>query len=84
MSFPEIDRTGHGGRLLTTSEAAGVLGVSARTLEDWRLRGGGPVFCKLGMRLVRYALEDLRAFIDLGARSNTGQVEPGASMSSYA
>ena len=73
MSFPEIDRVSAGGRLLTTSEAADILTVSVRTLEDWRLRGGGPLFCKLGARLVRYALDDLRTFVDVGARFNTGQ-----------
>ena len=35
-------------RLLTTSEAAEHLGTSPRTLEDWRTRGGGPVYLKLG------------------------------------
>lgn len=39
-------------RGLTTRQAAEVLGVSPRTLEDWRLRGGGPVYRKVGRRLV--------------------------------
>jgi excisionase family DNA binding protein len=61
-------------RLLTTAEAAERLGTSARTLEDWRQRGGGPLFRKVGRRLVRYAPADLEAFTMNGARSNTGDL----------
>lgn len=61
-----------GGRLLSTVEAGAVLGVSPRTLEDWRLRGGGPQFRKLGRRIVRYLAEDLAAFVEGAARVNTG------------
>ena len=57
---------------LTTVEAGAFLGISPRTLEDWRLRGGGPVFRKLGRRLVRYVRDDLEAFIEDAARANTG------------
>jgi hypothetical protein len=58
--------------LMTTRQAAAWLCVSPRTLEDWRLRGGGPTFRKLG-RSVRYAPSDLQAFIDHGRFENTGQ-----------
>lgn len=61
-----------GERLLSTAEAGRLLGVSPRTLEDWRLRGGGPLFRKLGRRLVRYLSSDLLAFIAEAARANTG------------
>lgn len=64
-------------RLLTNAEAAERLGVSPRTLEDWRLRGGGPVYRKLGRRLVRYSPDDLDAFVGEGARTNTGGGVPG-------
>ena len=65
------------GRLLTGAEAAERLGVSPRTLEDWRLRGGGPVYIKLGRRLVRYGPDELDAFVAEGARTNTGGGVPG-------
>jgi hypothetical protein len=58
--------------LLTTSQAAERLGLSPRTLEEWRLRGGGPVFRKLGRRAVRYAETDLADFIEVSGRVNTG------------
>lgn len=59
-------------RLLTTEEAAAFLGTSPRTLECWRYVGGGPVYNKVGKRLVRYRESDLSAFIADGARTNTG------------
>lgn len=34
--------------LLTTSEAAKVLGVQAQTLRVWRLSGKGPAYVRLG------------------------------------
>ena len=36
---------------LSTLEAASLLGVSARTLERFRVSGDGPPFCKLGHRV---------------------------------
>lgn len=50
-------------RLLTEREAAAYLGaVSVRTLQDWRARGIGLRYHKLGKR-VAYDLADLDAFI---------------------
>lgn len=63
-------------RLLTTHQAAKRLGVSHRTLEDWRFRGGGPQFCKVGRRLVRYRPDDLETFLECSVRINTGGGKP--------
>lgn len=41
-----------------TNEASNRLGLSARTLERWRLDGTGPSFRKFGSRVL-YSLEDL-------------------------
>lgn len=57
---------------LCTKQAARLLGCSHRTLEDWRLRGDGPRFLKLG-RAVRYRMADLAAFMDKRTFSNTGE-----------
>lgn len=61
--------------LLTTAQAAKRLGLAKRTLEDWRVRGGGPVFRKLGSR-VCYHPSDLSAFSAERARANTGGGRP--------
>ena len=75
MSFPqspsilkEVDP------LLNEHEAAVLLGVSVRTLQNWRLRGGGPPYQKLGSA-VRYSTFKLRAWIECRSRLNTS--DPG-------
>lgn len=55
-------------RLLTQLEVASLLGVSHRTLEDWRIAKRGPAFLKLGHRTVRYAAEDVRVFVRAARR----------------
>lgn len=58
--------------VMTQKELAELCKISERTLEDWRLRGGGPRYTKVG-RLVRYLRADVLAFLERGARTNTGQ-----------
>ena len=53
-------------------EAARRLNLSPRTLQAWRLRGGGPQFRKIGRR-VMYAEPDLAAFVDAGTRAHTSE-----------
>ena len=52
------------GNLLTDAELAALLGASLQTVRNWRWRGEGPRFVKLGGRMVRYRPDDVRAFID--------------------
>ena len=56
---------------LTTQGAADYLQVSIRTLEDWRRKGGGPVYCKIG-KCVRYLPTDLDKFLEAGRHTSTG------------
>ena len=49
--------------LLTTQEAAHRLGLAIGTLQNWRIRGEGPAWVRLG-RAVRYRETDLERFID--------------------
>jgi excisionase family DNA binding protein len=57
-------------RRLTEREAAAELGISFRTLQQWRVRGIGPAFLKLG-RAVRYDAEALEAWLAQQVHSNT-------------
>lgn len=59
--------------LLTTAQAAALLGLSPRTLGGLRLRGGGPRYVRLSARAVRYRREDLAAWIEAGVRTNTAE-----------
>ena len=46
-------------RLMTTREAAAHVGLSHRTLENYRSRGVGPPFYVVGSVLVRYLLSEV-------------------------
>jgi excisionase family DNA binding protein len=59
--------------LLDETTAAEVLGVSPRTLGDWRRQGIGPRFVRMGRRLIRYARADVDAFVAAG-REGAGHV----------
>jgi hypothetical protein len=53
-----------------TLGAAQIVGLSGRTLEGMRVRGGGPAFRRHGGR-VRYCLADLLAWSESGRSANT-------------
>jgi predicted DNA-binding transcriptional regulator AlpA len=60
--------------LLRTDEAAKLVGLSRRTLEKHRTYGTGPVYRKLGGRVV-YAVADLQVWADRGLKTSTS--DPG-------
>jgi hypothetical protein len=49
--------------LLTTPEAARRLSIAVGTLQNWRIRGEGPAFIKLGRKAVRYDPATLDRFV---------------------
>ena len=55
---------------LSTREAADYLGLSPRTLDRYRVSGGGPVFHRFGGR-VRYLRADLDAWAATRRRRST-------------
>lgn len=56
------------GDLVTEREAAASLHVTVSTLRNWRWKGVGPRFLKLGGRMVRYHRADLAAFVEGGSQ----------------
>lgn len=64
-------------RYLRTPDAAKLLAISPRTLEKHRVFGTGPVFRKLGGRVV-YAVTDLETWAEEGARRSTSEPGVGA------
>jgi hypothetical protein len=60
--------------LLNQQEAAEFCRLSPRTLERWRCRGGGPVYRKLGRRVL-YRPADIDAWIAARVRTSTSQTE---------
>jgi hypothetical protein len=62
-------------QLINEREAANLLRLSVKCLQGWRVRGGGPLFVKVG-RAVRYRPEDLEAFIQEAVRRSTSDPGP--------
>lgn len=61
-------------KYLRTKEAAPVVGLCARTLEKHRTYGTGPKYIKIGGRVL-YDIDDLHAWIALGARTSTSDAD---------
>lgn len=56
------------GDVLIPKEVAAEYRLAERTLANWRAKGEGPRFLKLGKRAVRYRRADVEAFIAGGAQ----------------
>ncbi|NDB67391.1 MAG: DNA-binding protein [Methylocystaceae bacterium] len=67
-------------RYLNTAQAASILQLSSRTLEKFRIKGGGPVFMKFGVR-VYYRPEDLFDWVERAVRTSTSDPGPMQSQS---
>jgi len=59
-------------KMVKEDQAAEILCLSVKTLRQWRWAGKGPRFRKFG-NAVRYALDDLEAYIEQAIRQNTSQ-----------
>ncbi len=59
------------GRYLRAPAAAEYLGLSPSTLAKMRLRGDGPVYSKVGPRVVVYDVADLEAYLAARRRHST-------------
>lgn len=64
-------------RYLRTQEAARFLGLSERTLEKHRTYGTGPIYRKLGGRVV-YSVEDLQSWANRGLVTSTSDPRGGS------
>ena len=54
--------------------AAKLMGLSVRTLQAWRVRGGGPRFMRFG-RAVRYRRRALIEYMDQRAVNSTTEAD---------
>src|SRR4051812_15689033 len=59
---------------LPADEAAEVVGLAPSTLAKLRLSGNGPIYCKLGRRIV-YRRADLEAWLEARVARNTSDAE---------
>ena len=61
--------------LLDENAVAARLGLSVRTLRNWRVRGVGPRFIRLSRRAVRYAQADVDAWLAARTVCSTSERE---------
>lgn len=64
--------------LLTERQAAEVLGLTPRTLQQHRFHGDGPQFVRLTARAIRYRMIDIESFIEARLHSSTAEYQGGA------
>lgn len=59
---------------VSANEAAAMLGVSSRTLANWRTQGIGPAFVRVGAVHSRtlYRVDDLNTWLDNNRVETTG------------
>lgn len=62
-------------QLLNESAASQLIGFSVRSLQGWRVKGGGPRFVKIGGRSVRYRRRDLIAWAESNLCANTSEAQ---------
>jgi len=62
---------------LSPGEAAARLGLQESTLRNWRYRGQGPKYVRLGNR-IRYRVSDLDEYLDRQTRASTSDPGPSA------
>ena len=62
--------TSPGEKVYTTQKAADFLGVSKQKLDICRVKGGGPVYAKIG-RNVRYLEHDLVNWLEQNRKAST-------------
>lgn len=63
--------------LVTQEVLAKYLGIPETTLEQWRSRGGGPDYVKVGARHVRYRLSEVNAWMDDERAARKGLASTG-------
>jgi hypothetical protein len=59
---------------LTTVEAAPLVGVAPKTLENWRIAGRGPRFIKAGRKVV-YDPRDIASWKSANSHNSTSEAE---------
>ncbi len=64
-------------RLISERDAADFLGYTMRALQNWRVRGGGPLYVKVSNRSIRYRRRDLQAWIESKLAEHTSAASGG-------
>lgn len=62
-------------RLMDEEAAGDYLGVTRRTIQHWRLKGGGPKYVRISARCIRYRKRELNHFAEERMVSSTSEYE---------
>ena len=65
--------------LIDEKTAGAFLGLTDRTMQGYRRKGGGPRYISISSRCLRYRRADLRAWADARLRASTSDPGSGAS-----
>jgi predicted DNA-binding transcriptional regulator AlpA len=61
--------------LLTEQEVAALLNVTPRTLQKWRVEGGGPAYVRISRRCIRYRITDIKDWTQNRVKSSTSEYD---------
>ena len=65
-------------QLINETVAAEFLNLTPRSMQAMRQRGGGPNFCRLSARCIKYRRVDLKNYADDRLRSSTSDPDEAA------
>ena len=65
-------------QLIDEKAAAKFLNLTTRSMQAMRQRGGGPKFCRLSARCIKYRRVDLKNYADALMRSSTSDPDEAA------
>ena len=71
-SSPEQKQRYSSDELVNTKDAAALLGLAPKTLENWRCQGKGPEFKNIGNRC-HYRVRDLEAYLTANTFGSTSE-----------
>lgn len=57
--------------------AAEILGLSVKTLQNWRWRHVGPAYTRMNGKMIRYKVEDLTLYAEGGRVETRGALAGG-------
>lgn len=60
-------------QLISSAQLAEYLGTTTANLAQWRYKGTGPKFIKIGYRAVRYRWADIETWIEANTISQSDQ-----------
>ena len=63
-------------QLIPEKRAAKLIGISPRTLRNWRVKGGGPKYVQVSIRCIRYRRRDVLEWIAARERRHTSEPLP--------